>query len=194
MKKLIVLIFAIVLITSCTTVKKVNVDYAHEFDFTPVKTFQYFDSTDSNSKNPLMAQRIANQFKKELREGGLTEVSENPDIFVTYHITSKENTSYNTTYTGYGGYGGYGPGWGGWGGGYYGGYGSTMGSSMTYATTYTEGTLVLDAYEPETKNLVWRGTGTVTVSDKPEKQLKQVDAIFTKIGSRWDKILKGQGK
>ena len=42
--------------------------------------------------------------------------------------------------------------------------------------------------------MVWRGTGTVTVKSKPEKQTKQVEKIFTKMGSRWDKILAGQGK
>jgi len=126
--------------------------------------------------------------KKELREGGGTEVSENPDIYVTYHFTSQENTSYNTTSMGYGGYGGYYGGWGGWGG--MGG----MGTSTTYATTYTEGTLIIDLYDPESKKLVWRGTGTVTVKDKPEKQVKQVDKILTKIGAKWDKITDGKGK
>jgi hypothetical protein len=73
------------------------------------------------------------------------------------------------------------------------GYGG-MGSSTTYATTYTEGTLIIDFYDPETKKLIWRGTGTVTVKAKPEKQIKQVDNILTKIGKKWDKIVHGQGK
>jgi hypothetical protein len=41
---------------------------------------------------------------------------------------------------------------------------------------------------------VWRGTGTVTVKSKPEKQIKQIDNILTKIGAKWDKIVHGQGK
>jgi hypothetical protein len=41
---------------------------------------------------------------------------------------------------------------------------------------------------------VWRGTGTVTVKDKPEKQIKEVDSILTKIGKKWDKITDGKGK
>jgi flagellin-like hook-associated protein FlgL len=171
--------------------QKVTIDYAHDFDFKAVKTFQYIDTKDSNIKNQLMADRITTMFKKVLAEGGLKEVTENPDIYVTYHATSKENTSYNTTSMGYGGYGGYYGGWGGY--GRYGGMGG-MGSSTTYATTYTEGTLIFDAYEPGDKQLVWRGTGTVTVKAKPEKQIKQVDKILTKLGAKWDKILAGQGK
>mgnify|MGYP000234665685 CR=1 FL=1 len=39
-----------------------------------------------------------------------------------------------------------------------------------------------------------RGSGTVTVKSKPEKQIKQVDNILKKLGNKWDKILKGMGK
>jgi hypothetical protein len=42
--------------------------------------------------------------------------------------------------------------------------------------------------------MIWRATGTVTVKSKPDKQIKQVENILTKIGKKWDKILHGQGK
>jgi hypothetical protein len=42
--------------------------------------------------------------------------------------------------------------------------------------------------------MVWRGSGTVTVKDKPEKQVKQVENILKKLGKKWDKILAGKGK
>ncbi len=112
-----------------------------------------------------MQDRIVSAIKRELTEGGLSEVSENPDLLVTSHVSSKDDTVYTTTGFGYGGFG---PGWGGWGG---------MGSSMTTSTTYTEGTLVIDGYEPSDKKVVWRGTGTVTVKEKPEKQIQQIDNI-----------------
>ena len=189
MKKALGLVFVLALVATPAMAQKVTIDYAHDYDFTKIKTFQYVPTEKSDVKgNQLMDHRIEDMIKKELREGGGTEVQSDPDIYVTYHFTSKENTSYNTTSMGYGGYGGYGGGWGG-----YGGMGG-MGSSTTYATTYTEGTLIIDLYDPETKKLVWRGTGTVTVKDKPEKQIKQVDNILTKIGKKWDKVVHGQGK
>ena len=191
MKRALGIIFVLALAATPAMAQKVTIDYAHDFDFSGAKTFQYVVTKDSDAKNELMADRVATMFKKELTEGGLKEVTENPDIYVTYHYTSQENTSYNTTSMGYGGYGGYYGGWGGYGG--YGGMGG-MGSSTTYATTYTEGTLIFDAYEPGDKKLVWRGTGTVTVKSKPEKQIKQVDNILNKLGAKWDKILAGQGK
>lgn len=105
------------------------------------------------------------------------------DLYITYHITTKDNTVLNTTSFGYGGRG---PGWGAWGGG--------MGGSTTTSSTYTEGTLVVDAYEAADKKMVWRGTGTVTIKEKPEKQIQQIESILTKMGAKWDKILQKQGK
>ena len=191
MKKILGLVIVLGLAATPAIAQKVTIDYAHDFDFTSVKTFQYVDTKDSNVENPLLADRIEEMIKKEMREGGATEVTENPDLFITYHSTSEQNTRYNTTTMGYGGYGGYYGGWGGWGG--YGGMGG-MGTSTTTATNYTVGTLIIDAYEPTDKKMVWRGIGTVEVKAKPEKQIRQVEKILTKLGKKWDKILHGQGK
>jgi hypothetical protein len=187
MRKALGLIFVMALIATPAMAQKVTIDYAHDFDFKSVKTYAYVPTPDSDVKNQLMADRVATMLNKELADGGLTQVEENPDIYVTYHYTSQEQTSYNTTSMGYGGYGGYYGGWGGWGMG-------GMGTSTTYATNYTEGTLIFDAFNPKDKKLVWRGTGTVTVKAKPEKQAQQVQNILEKLGNKWDKILAGQGK
>ena len=64
----------------------------------------------------------------------------------------------------------------------------------TRGRNYTEGTLIIDAYDSAEKKMIWRATGTVTVKDSPEKQAKQVEKILTKIGKKWDKILAGKGK
>jgi hypothetical protein len=165
----------------------VNIDYAHEYDFSKIKTFQYVESDKDIAANELMDDRIVSAIKSRLTAPGkLTEVSANPDIYVTYHLSSKENTVYNTTGFGYGGYGGYWGGWRGWGGG--------MATATTTATTYTEGTLIIDAFDAAEKKLVWRGTGTVTVKEKPEKQTQQIDKILDKLGKKWQKIHAGKGK
>ena len=41
---------------------------------------------------------------------------------------------------------------------------------------------------------VWRGTGTVTIKKMPEKQAKQITKILYRLGKKWDKILKNEGK
>ena len=187
MRKALGLIFVMALVATPALAQKVTIDYAHDFDFKAVKTYAYVPTPDSDVKNQLMADRVMTMLNKELAEGGLTEVKDNPDIYVTYHYTSQEQTSYNTTSMGFGGYGGFYGGWGGWGMG-------GMGTSTTYATNYTEGTLIFDAFNPADKKLVWRGTGTVTVKASPQKQTQQVQNILEKLGKKWDKILAGQGK
>lgn len=172
------------------TAQKVSIDYAHDYDFDSVKTFQYVDTKDSNAGNDLTHNRLRDAIIRELKEGGLQEVDSNPDIYTTYHVTTEDNQVFQTTNYGYGGWG---PGWGGYGTWGY-GYGLGITDSTTRAYTYTDGTLILDAYDPDSKELIWRGTGTVTLKSKPEKQAKQVDKILTKIGNEWEKILKKQGK
>lgn len=188
MKKLIGIAVVLWLAATPALAQKVTIDYAHEFDFKPVKTFLYVDTPDTDVQNPMMADRIVGALKRELVEIGLTEVQEDPDLVVTYQVTTQENQVLTTTGMGWGG-AGMGGGWGGWGGG-----GMAMGTSTTRAHTSTEGTLVLDAYDPVEKKLVWRGMGTVTLKGKPENQIKQIDKVLKKLGSRWEKILAGKGK
>ena len=177
------LFIVLALASSPALAQKITIDYAHEFDFSSVETFQYIRTEESNAPDDLTDNRIKNAIIRELAEGGLHSASSDPDLYITYHLSSKEGTVYNTTSFGYGGFHG---GWGAWGGG--------MDAATTTATTYTEGTLIVDAYGPDEKKMVWRGTGTVTVKSKPEKQQKQIDKILAKLGKKWEKILAGQGK
>jgi hypothetical protein len=183
MKKVLALVILVGLAATPAFAQKVYIDYAHDYDFDGVESFTYVNTEESNSSNPMMAQRIEGMIKQSLRDGGLTEMPEGGDIYVTYHVTTQERTSYTTTNFGYGGY------WGGWHG-----WGAGMGTSTTTAQNYTDGTLIIDAYDGTEKKMIWRATGTVTVKAKPERQVQQVEKILAKIGKRWQKILAGQGK
>lgn len=192
MKKTLFLLAVLALVTMPSMAQKITIDYAHDFDFGAVKTFTYVETKDSDLQDSLTDTRMENAILRELKHG-LKQVDSDGDIYMTYHVVTKDNTVFNTSSYGYGGFG---PGWGGYGGYGYGGYGygGGMGTSTTTATTYTDGTLILDAYDPATKKMIWRGTGTVTVKSKPEKQANQIDKILTKMGKKWDKILAGQGE
>lgn len=183
MKKLIGLLVGLALVATPALAQKITIDYAHDFDFAQVKTFQYVETKESNAPNSLMDDRIRDAIVKQLEAGGLEQVDSAPDIYVTYHLTTKDDTVFNTTGFGYGGFG---LGWRAWGGG--------MATATTTESTSTEGTLIVDGYEAADKRLIWRGTGTVTVKDKPEKQIEQIDKVMTKLGERWQKILKNQGE
>ena len=62
--------------------------------------------------------------------------------------------------------------------------------TIDYARDFDFDSVKTFAYEPGEKQLVWRGTGTVTVKKEPEAQAKQINKILTKMGKQWDKILK----
>ena len=168
---MLVMFFVVGCITAPAFAQKITIDYAKEFDFDKVKTFVYNLTEDTNSKDPLMDGRIKDAIIAQLKEGGLTQVEADPDIYVTYHISTKNDTVYDTMSMGYGGFG---LGWGGWGGG--------MATSTTTTMTYTEGTLIVDAYDSTDKKMVWRGTGTVTLKQDPEKVTKQINKTVTKMG------------
>ena len=174
----------LLLVATPAMAASVNIDYARDFDFSEVKTFQYVETKDTDASNPMMASRVVEMLKANLVAGGLQEVEDGADIAITYHFTSEENHVLNTTGFGYGG--GYGAGWGAYGGG--------MATSTTTEMSYIEGTLVVDAYEVAEKKMIWRGTGTVVVKDKPEKQVEQIENILDKMGKKWQKILKNKGE
>jgi hypothetical protein len=185
MRKIIGVLFVLGFVSAPVFAQKITIDYAKEFDFDKIKTFAYHPTDEESAKDQLMEARIKEATFNQLKEGGLEQVESDPDLYVTYHLSTKENTVYNTTTMGYGGVG---RGWGGWGGSV------SMGTATTTATTYTMGTLILDAFDPEDKKMVWRGTGTVTLKQKPEKISKQIEKIIIKMGARWDKILRKQGE
>jgi hypothetical protein len=72
---------------------------------------------------------------------------------------------------------GYGYGRWGWGGGY------GMGSSTTSYSEddYKEGTVVIDFYDSGTKNLVWQGILTKTVTENPQKREKTIPKAVNKL-------------
>lgn len=186
MKKVLTITILAVLATIPAMAQKVDILYAHEFDFENIATFQYVETQESQVKSTeIMHNRIVGMIKKALRDGGLAEVEEDPDIYVTYHFISEEKKGYTTTGYGYGGY------WGGWYG--WGGY-PAISTSTTQEYTYEVGTLIIDAYDSVEKKIVWHGTGKIKVKDKPQKQTQQVENILKKLGGKWKNILEGKGK
>ncbi len=147
-----------------------SVDYDREADFSQVSTFGWTGERNPEV-NDLVHNRIVNALRSQLEAKGLREVDSNPDVFVTYYGNHNERTVIDTMNTGYG----YGPGWG-WGRG-----GMGMGSSTTTVRTYKEGTIVVDIYGSGSKQLVWRGTVTGTISDDPKKNEKNINKGIAKL-------------
>ncbi len=152
-----------------------STDYDREADFSQISTYDWTGERHPEI-NDLVHNRIVAALSSQLEAKGLSKVDSDPDVFVTYYGDHDERTVIDTMSTGYG----YGPGWG------YGGMGMAgMGSSTTTVRTFKEGTLVIDIFWAEDKQLIWRGTVTGTVSDDPKKNEKNINKGIVKLFEKY---------
>ena len=167
MKPLLSSILLAGLLAGCSS-PQVTTDFAEGTDFTAFRTFQYRDSTNTlASTSPLAHQRIVNAIRGGMVSSGLSEVNENPDVFVTYYGSIDHQTRFHTTYSGVSNWGGPRR------------HSSSMGfgatSSTTRATTVTQGTLVIDVWDASRNAMVWRSVATSALSSNPEQNTRAIN-------------------
>jgi hypothetical protein len=139
----------------------VKTDYDHSYNFAHLKTFAVKIGTSWG--NPLTEQRVKDAVTQQLTAKGWTPADESTaDAIVIIHGATKTNKSLDTFYSG--------GGWG-WGGG----------MSSTTVNTVNVGSGVVDIFDAKTKKLVFRGTATDTLSDKPEKNEKKIEKAMDKM-------------
>jgi hypothetical protein len=156
----------------------VRYDFDKEKDFSKYKTYKWVQIKDADQPDQLTAKDIMTAVDTELATKGLTKTeSDDADLLIAYQTavgSEKQFTSYNTGWN-------YGPGWG---PGWY-GYGGGMSSGTTYGSTSTVyiGQLDLSMYDPQTKQLVWRGVASKTLDPKakPEKKEKNINKAVKKL-------------
>ena len=158
------------MISSCSSVKVVA-DMDKTVDFSKYETYSFLGWQDDSDKimNDFDKKRIHDAFISEFEARGMKLVPENGDVDITLFIVVDQKTS-TTAYTNYygSGYGGYNRYRGGW------GYGS---ATTTYSESdYLEGTLVMDVFDGESKDQVWQGIATSTVTENPDKREKAIPA------------------
>jgi len=165
-----------------------NVDYDHSVDFSKFHTFQMADTSKGAlaQSNQLMDQRVHDMVVKHMTALGMKEVTESPDLVVTYDASTQQNHVLNTFGAPMGPVGfGMGVGWRRFGG---------VGMATTTETTFTDGTLVIDAYTPPDNKMVWRGTAEAAVSDNPETTTKHIEKSLNKLFEKWQNILNKEEK
>ncbi len=184
MKSLAWLVASLLLTAGPAFAQKVYIDYDSSYDAAGVETFAWAETSETSvaDRNPLLHSRIVNGIEYYLTLGGAREVESDPDVYVTYHTSTKKEISVDTSHYGYG----YPRSWGYYGRRYpYGGYGA----STTTVRTYDRGTLVVDVWDAASDKLVWRGTAAnITVTDDPTKMEKWIDKALKKIVDKWRKI------
>ena len=148
------------LLAGRSSAQQVKTDYDRSADFSQYKTYSW---QQVKTQDPLVVDRIKNPVNAALAAKGWTQVDSGGDVsIVAMEITQNQQTL-NTFYDGFGG----GWGWRRFGGGF--------GEATTTTDTYKVGTLVVDLFDTKTKQLLWRGTSSDTLSNNSSKNIKNLD-------------------
>jgi hypothetical protein len=145
--------------------QQVKTDFDHQANFSQYKTYSWQEIKPANS---LWDARIKNAVDAQLAAKGWTQVDSGGDVAIVAIKTTETQRSLQTFYDGFGG----GWRWRGFGG---------MGEATTTEQDYKEGTIVVDMYDARTKQLIWRGSAEDTLSDKAEKNEKNLDKGIAKM-------------
>jgi len=151
---------------------KPQTDYNHQADFSHYHTFSFGKV---HTANPLYEQRVRRDVTEELTKDGLQMAPSGGDLVITAIGDTHNKQEYNSFYNGLGGDG---FGWGGWGGDWGGG---GMGQTTTSVQEVPVGTLMVDLYDNQNKQLVWRGRSSGKISDSGDKNRKNLEKAVDKM-------------
>jgi hypothetical protein len=142
--------------------QKVTTDFDHAANFSQYHTFYW--AQEPQMSNPLAKQRVMEAINRDLTAKGWQLMQGSGDVAVVANGVTQERQTLDTFYNGM-------PGWR-WGFG---------GMAETTTQNYRVGTLVVDLLDAKSKQAIWRGTATDTLSDKPEKNDEKIDKSIDKM-------------
>jgi hypothetical protein len=150
--------FGIVLLaTTASFAQQVKTDYDRSTDFSQYKTYSW---EKVQTQDQLWVDRIKEAVNAALAAKGWTQTPSGGSVSIVAIEMTRNQQTLDTFYNGFGG------GWR-WGGGF--------GDATTTVETYKVGTLVVDLFDANSKKLVWRGSMSDTLSDKSDKNIKNLD-------------------
>jgi len=148
-------------ISTAAWAQKTSADYDKDVDFSKFRSYCWIDG--DSAQNPLMHKRIVNAIDGQLAAKGWTKMDAGadaaPNAIVVYYAAIEAERQLNTW--------GSGPRWSGFG--------------TANIETILTGQLVVDVYDASTRQLVWRGYASDTVSDNPEKNEKRLNEAVAKL-------------
>jgi hypothetical protein len=154
-------VLGIVLLASASFAEQVKTDYDRGADFSQYKTYSWMKV---QTPDQLWVDRIKSAVNSALAAKGWTEVPSGGNVSLVAIESTQNRQTLNTFYDNFGG---------GW--GWRRGFGGGFGTSTTTEDTYKVGTLIVDMFDTNTKKLVWRGAASDTLSDKSDKNIKNLD-------------------
>lgn len=174
MKKILLSMACLAVLSACSSSPTVQTDQASSVDMSSYKTYSWL-SKPGDGVPPLVAQRIVDNVNTQLQAKGWSLQESGGAVSVVAHVATKEKQTLDTMYMG--------PAFGGWGwrGGMGMGMGMAMADSTTTVHTYDVGTLIVDMFDTQSKQAVWRGTSSETIPDSPEKVNAAIQAAVAKM-------------
>ena len=158
------LILTLLLFTaSAVSGQDVRYNFMPGTDFSKYHTYKWVGIEGASHPNQIVDAQIKQSVDSQLATKGLTKAAgDTADLFVGYQVAVDQEKQWNA-------YGMGGPRFGG------------MGTATS--STINVGSLVLDMYDPTSKQLVWTGTATKTVSpsSNQEKNQKNLDKAMAKL-------------
>lgn len=160
-----VLMGMMLLFAGKSSARQVKTDYDRNANFAQYKTYSW---EQVKTKNVLDIDRVKNAINAVLTAKGWTQVDSGGDVSIIAMETTHDQQSLNTFYDGFGG----GWRWRGFGG---------MGEATTTTETYKVGTLVVDLFDAKSKQLIWRGNSSDTLSNNSNKNIQNLDKDVEKM-------------
>jgi len=148
--------------------QEVHYNYDRSANFGLYKTYRWVN-LEGAVPDDLVDQAIKRAIDEQLAQKGLTKVEKDADLYIGYQavILLEKGVNLFGTRDGFGG------GAGGW----------SSASVQGQTSTIPVGTLVVDVYDREKKQLVWRGDATKTIDlhKDPDKNYKNLQKAMTKL-------------
>jgi hypothetical protein len=154
------------LLTAVTAWAGVNTDYDHNVSFAQYKTYSWGKI---QTENGLWNERVKSAVDSQLAAKGLTEVPSGGDVVVAARDAIHNEQELNTFYDGFGGrrrFGG-------------------VGLATTTVDNYKVGTLIVELFDGTSKNLIWQGSASNTLSNNTDKNIKSLDKNVQKMFERF---------
>jgi uncharacterized protein DUF4136 len=150
------------LLTAVTAWAGITTDYDHNVNFAQTKTYTWGKIQTANG---LWDERVKNAVASHLAAKGWTEVPSGAEVVVAARDAIHNQQQLNTFYDGFGGRR----------------FGGGMGMSTTTVDTYKVGTLIVEMFDGQSKNLIWRSAASNTLSSNADKNIKSLDKNVQKM-------------
>ena len=158
--------------------QETKTDYDRGVNFGQYKTYSWGQI---HSENPLWVDRIKAAVNSALAAKGWTEVDSDGSISIMAMEVTETHRTLNTYYDSFGG-------------GWRWGRGIGFGDATTTEETYRVGTLVVDLFDTNTKTLIWRGSASDVLSNKSDKNIKNLNKSVAKLFSGFPPEAKSQSE